>query len=104
MRACRGALARKDLLGLLEEGRGGNCRFACVHVVVLANCLDAACAGWRYGPEHPPAENCLPLQLQRLFSLLQLSERGAVTTGELTRSFGWRDSEAFVQHDVQVGW
>ena len=25
-----------------------------------------------------------------------------MSTGELTRSFGWRDSEAFVQHDVQV--
>lgn len=43
-------------------------------------------------------------QLQRLMSSLQLSARGAVSTGELTRSFGWRDSEAFVQHDVQVRW
>lgn len=41
------------------------------------------------------------VQLQRLFSSLQLSVRGAVSTGDLTRSFGWRDAEAFVQHDVQ---
>lgn len=89
--------------------------------------LSRACCAvseWRYQDSYGDAESCLPLQvrnctdlccvcthrgsacgavqLQRLLSNLQLSDRGAVTTGEITRSFGWRDSEAFVQHDVQV--
>ncbi|XP_051113308.1 ubiquitin C-terminal hydrolase 13-like [Andrographis paniculata] len=46
-----------------------------------------------------PKEN-IPLALQRLFYNLQHSE-SSVATNELTRSFGWDQSDAFVQHDVQ---
>ncbi|KAI8871870.1 cysteine proteinase, partial [Ramicandelaber brevisporus] len=38
--------------------------------------------------------------LQRLFYQLQVSPR-AVDTIELTRSFGWDDADAYLQHDVQ---
>jgi len=40
--------------------------------------------------------------LQRLFAQLQLTERGALQTTALTKSFGWDSGEgqAFVQHDV----
>jgi len=31
----------------------------------------------------------------------QLTEEVAVSTGPLTRSFGWSSSDVFVQHDVQ---
>lgn len=41
-------------------------------------------------------------QLQQLFARLQLSDRGAVPTGALTRSFGWLHAEAFQQQDVQA--
>lgn len=47
--------------------------------------------------------DCIPLQLQRLFGLLQLSGRGSVGTEALTKSFGWSSSDAYQQHDVQVG-
>jgi len=43
----------------------------------------------------------IPLQLQRLFARLQLSDVQAVKTKDLTKSFGWEDSDAFTQHDVQ---
>jgi hypothetical protein len=41
-------------------------------------------------------------QIQRLFAQLQLTQRGAVTTSALTKSFGWTASETFAQQDVQV--
>eukprot|EP01118_Nematostelium_gracile_P007705 TRINITY_DN2517_c0_g1_i1.p1 TRINITY_DN2517_c0_g1~~TRINITY_DN2517_c0_g1_i1.p1 ORF type:complete len:610 (+),score=142.53 TRINITY_DN2517_c0_g1_i1:98-1927(+) len=43
----------------------------------------------------------IPRQLQLLFARLQLRDTKAVKTKDLTNSFGWRDSDAFVQHDVQ---
>eukprot|EP00003_Mantamonas_plastica_P019392 TRINITY_DN3172_c0_g1_i5.p1 TRINITY_DN3172_c0_g1~~TRINITY_DN3172_c0_g1_i5.p1 ORF type:complete len:212 (-),score=61.46 TRINITY_DN3172_c0_g1_i5:141-776(-) len=44
----------------------------------------------------------IPQELQRLFGLMQLSEQQyyAVETTALTKSFGWEDSDAFVQNDV----
>eukprot|EP01027_Heterolobosea_sp_BB2_P009389 GEZU01013842.1.p1 GENE.GEZU01013842.1~~GEZU01013842.1.p1 ORF type:complete len:318 (-),score=21.00 GEZU01013842.1:29-850(-) len=57
---------------------------------------------FKYDPQiHSSEESCIPLQLQKLFARLQLSERRYADTKNLTRSFGWEDSEAFVQHDVQ---
>lgn len=46
------------------------------------------------------AEKSLPLALQQVFWKLQYS-RGCVGTKALTSSFGWQESDAFEQHDVQ---
>jgi len=46
-------------------------------------------------------EQCIPLQLQRLFGLLQLSKNKAVDTVALTKSFDWDSSDVFQQQDVQ---
>jgi ubiquitin carboxyl-terminal hydrolase 47 len=54
---------------------------------------------WKY--DGGDEEDCIPLQLQRLFGLLQLSSRGSVETTALTKSFGWTSSMGFEQHDVQ---
>eukprot|EP01119_Soliformovum_irregulare_P023222 TRINITY_DN8089_c0_g2_i3.p1 TRINITY_DN8089_c0_g2~~TRINITY_DN8089_c0_g2_i3.p1 ORF type:complete len:1165 (-),score=386.65 TRINITY_DN8089_c0_g2_i3:60-3554(-) len=43
----------------------------------------------------------IPRQLQLLFANLQMSDEKTVKTKRLTKSFGWADSEAFTQHDVQ---
>ncbi|KAK6165349.1 hypothetical protein SNE40_022291 [Patella caerulea] len=43
----------------------------------------------------------IPLQLQRLFVRLLLSNRHSVSTRELTESFGWSNNEELQQHDVQ---
>ncbi|XP_059165075.1 ubiquitin carboxyl-terminal hydrolase 40-like isoform X2 [Physella acuta] len=43
----------------------------------------------------------IPLQLQRLFSRLLLSDLQSVSTADLTNSFGWTNQEEFQQHDVQ---
>nr|CAG4708846.1 unnamed protein product [Naegleria fowleri] len=57
---------------------------------------------WRYDAQRDPSkERCIPYQLQRLFAFLTLSKRKAVPTTSLTKSFGWEQSDAFVQHDVQ---
>mmetsp|Transcript_108374 Transcript_108374/g.315095 ORF Transcript_108374/g.315095 Transcript_108374/m.315095 type:complete len:395 (+) Transcript_108374:678-1862(+) len=43
----------------------------------------------------------VPLEMQRLFSQLQLSNQRAVSTSHLTeRGFDWKTSDAQVQHDV----
>jgi ubiquitin C-terminal hydrolase len=57
---------------------------------------------WRYDPAvHGDEQDCIPLQLQRLFGQLQLSERFYVETTALTRSFQWDMRDSFLQHDVQ---
>ena len=57
---------------------------------------------WTRDPDDPtePAL-CLPLQLQRLFARLQTSDRGAISTSDLIKSFGWDSNAAFQQQDVQ---
>eukprot|EP01050_Picozoa_sp_SAG11_P004429 SAG11_NODE_283_length_11241_cov_8.234428_2_plen_177_part_00 len=50
---------------------------------------------------HGAEERCIPLQLQRLFALMQLGNRAAVSTRPLTAAFGWTAADAFQQHDVQ---
>ena len=42
----------------------------------------------------------VPLNLQRLFALMQMSPIAPETT-ELTKSFGWGTMDVFMQHDVQ---
>lgn len=57
---------------------------------------------WKYNPEKDgDAEMCIPLQLQKLFGLLQLSTSNAISTVALTKSFGWDSNEVFQQQDVQ---
>ncbi|GMK58352.1 hypothetical protein CspeluHIS016_0503840 [Cutaneotrichosporon spelunceum] len=46
-----------------------------------------------------PSEN-LSLALQRVFYQLQTSDQ-PVSTTELTKSFGWKSYDSFMQHDVQ---
>jgi len=49
------------------------------------------------GNEDP--EKSIPLNLQRLFTQMQMSKK-TVSTKQLTNSFGWGTNETFVQHDV----
>jgi ubiquitin carboxyl-terminal hydrolase 47 len=46
------------------------------------------------------AEQSIPIQMLLLFTRLQQSSE-CVSTRPLIKSFGWGDSEAFQQHDVQ---
>ena len=48
----------------------------------------------------PKQEKSIPLSLQQLFCLMQLSPTSP-STNDLIHSFGWTDSDAFVQNDVQ---
>lgn len=43
----------------------------------------------------------IPFQLQKLFANLQTSNKLAVETTDLTKSFGWDSTEAWQQHDIQ---
>lgn len=57
---------------------------------------------WRYTPQtHGQKEDCIPFQLQLLFSKLQLEHTTALETTGLTKSFQWDARDAFEQHDVQ---
>mmetsp|Transcript_32726 Transcript_32726/g.53074 ORF Transcript_32726/g.53074 Transcript_32726/m.53074 type:complete len:1588 (+) Transcript_32726:28-4791(+) len=42
----------------------------------------------------------IPSELQRLFAYMDMSEEATVSTENLTRSFGWRGTEAMQQQDV----
>ncbi|KAJ0400385.1 hypothetical protein ATCC90586_011510 [Pythium insidiosum] len=50
--------------------------------------------------EQEDTNDSVSLALQRVFYRLQTQSR-AVSTKELTRSFGWSQMDAFMQHDVQ---
>lgn len=50
--------------------------------------------------ENDTPSKSIPLALQALFYKLQFSET-SVATKDLTRSFGWDATDAFMQHDVQ---
>eukprot|EP01043_Picozoa_sp_COSAG02_P038583 COSAG02_NODE_2986_length_7614_cov_78.950632_1_plen_199_part_10 len=64
--------------------------------------LRAALWQWEWDEARNAAkEQCIPYQLQRLFVNLCTSEDRAVSTEELTKSFGWTGSDAFAQNDVQ---
>eukprot|EP00357_Protocruzia_adherens_P000598 CAMPEP_0115029208 /NCGR_PEP_ID=MMETSP0216-20121206/36839_1 /TAXON_ID=223996 /ORGANISM="Protocruzia adherens, Strain Boccale" /LENGTH=1045 /DNA_ID=CAMNT_0002405699 /DNA_START=269 /DNA_END=3406 /DNA_ORIENTATION=- len=58
---------------------------------------------WSYdAKKHQGQEDCIPLQLQKLFAELQTkAERNYVETRALTKSFQWDFRQGFEQHDVQ---
>ena len=57
---------------------------------------------WNYDKEKDGAEeHCIPLQLQKLFGMLQLSKSKDIDTKALTKSFGWESGEVFQQQDIQ---
>ncbi|CAK62005.1 unnamed protein product (macronuclear) [Paramecium tetraurelia] len=58
---------------------------------------------WKYDEtKHPKKEDCIPYQLQYLFTKMQEGyENRAVDARGLVRSFQWDPQESFAQHDVQ---
>mmetsp|Transcript_55375 Transcript_55375/g.152493 ORF Transcript_55375/g.152493 Transcript_55375/m.152493 type:complete len:283 (+) Transcript_55375:282-1130(+) len=62
----------------------------------------AAIFKWEYdAAKDGPKDECIPFQLQSLFGHMTLTKSGSLTTEKLTKSFGWGNSEAFQQQDVQ---
>jgi ubiquitin C-terminal hydrolase len=57
---------------------------------------------WQFNQDkHGDPKDCIPFQLQLLFSKLQLKKAAYIETTGLTKSFGWDLRESFQQHDVQ---
>ncbi|KAG7164653.1 Ubiquitin carboxyl-terminal hydrolase 47-like [Homarus americanus] len=56
---------------------------------------------WEFKGSEEEASKNIPCQIQRLFLLLQTTNKSAVETTNLTKSFGWDSSEAWQQHDIQ---
>ena len=57
---------------------------------------------WNYIKEKDgEEEECIPLQLQKLFGALQMSKSRDIDTKALTKSFGWDSGEVFQQQDIQ---
>ncbi|KAJ8666944.1 hypothetical protein QAD02_008606 [Eretmocerus hayati] len=56
---------------------------------------------WEYKSHEKDGTASIPYQLQKLFLNLQTSNKPAVETTSLTKSFGWDSSEAWHQHDIQ---
>ncbi|KAK6103015.1 Ubiquitin carboxyl-terminal hydrolase family protein [Brugia pahangi] len=57
--------------------------------------------GWKFTGSEAAEARSIPCQLQKLFLLLQTSDRESLETLDLTASFGWSNSEAYEQHDIQ---
>ncbi|CAJ0566848.1 unnamed protein product, partial [Mesorhabditis spiculigera] len=55
---------------------------------------------WEYDRSDGGATN-IPCQLQKLFVMLQTTDRCNAETTELTNSFGWTTTDAYEQHDIQ---
>ena len=57
---------------------------------------------WNYNPELNGApEDCIPLQLQKLFYRLQEPLRQVEETKSLTKSFQWSSNDVYIQQDIQ---
>ncbi|PAV82585.1 hypothetical protein WR25_26698 isoform E [Diploscapter pachys] len=57
---------------------------------------------WEYkASSDKKSSTSIPHQLQKLFVLLQTTDRENLETKDLTTSFGWTSAEAYDQHDVQ---
>uniref|UniRef100_A0A915PZW7 Ubiquitin carboxyl-terminal hydrolase n=1 Tax=Setaria digitata TaxID=48799 RepID=A0A915PZW7_9BILA len=56
---------------------------------------------WKFTGSEAAEARSIPCQLQKLFLLLQTSDRESLETIDLTASFGWSNSEAYEQHDIQ---
>jgi hypothetical protein len=62
----------------------------------------SAIFSWKYDEvKDGPMDTCIPLQLQKLFGYLQLSNQKSADTVGLTTSFGWTGRDVFQQQDVQ---
>jgi ubiquitin C-terminal hydrolase len=85
------------------RNQGATCYLnSMLQALYLTHGFRRAVYAWRHDPDvHPPVAQCPAAQLQRLFARLQLSDRAAVSTTPLTKSFGWNDREVFAQQDVQ---
>jgi ubiquitin C-terminal hydrolase len=93
--------ADSGLVGL--KNQGATCYLnSLIQSLYMTPAFRRAVFQWRYDPQtDKPEKECIPLQLQRLFARLLLSEYRSVETTELTQSFGWDTKESFIQHDVQ---
>lgn len=64
------------------------------------SCADSVQAVYQIPTDGDIPSESLPLALQRTFYHLQTSNQ-SVGTQELTKSFGWKSLDSFMQHDVQ---
>jgi ubiquitin carboxyl-terminal hydrolase 47 len=56
---------------------------------------------WKFNGNSAEEAKNIPYQLQKLFLLLQTSDKYSLETKDLTASFGWESNDAYDQHDVQ---
>ncbi len=102
----RSALYKLDFDRDSDADGGGDGAFGKASAVPAPAAGAAAAAGAPAAAAASPAApekdtKAIPRELQRLFARLQLCDVRAVKTKELTKSFGWKDADAFTQHDVQ---
>jgi ubiquitin C-terminal hydrolase len=95
------AKSETNLTGL--QNQGATCYLnSLIQALYHCNEFRVALYEFEYDMErHGPEESCLTRQLQKLFAMLQLSDRGAITTNQLTAAFGWTSADSFHQQDVQ---
>jgi len=85
------------------ENQGATCYLnSLLQALFTAREVRAAVYAFEYdAAKHGPSQDCVPLQLQRLFARMQCSSARVLSTTELTASFGWSAADSFRQHDIQ---
>lgn len=56
---------------------------------------------WQYNGGPDDEGSSIPFQLQKLFAAMQTTQKRAVRTVDVTKSFGWTSADSWQQHDVQ---
>ena len=93
--------SQDGLVGL--ENLGATCYLNSLLQILYMNLsFRAALMNWKYDQnKHGKESTCVTFQLQRLFARLELTEKGVISTSDLTKSFGWTRNELMEQQDIQ---
>ena len=90
--------SKTGFTGLLNQG--ATCYLnSLIQSLFMTPELRKAVFEWKYDKK-VESKRCIPYQLQRLFAEMQITIKGALSTTNLTTSFGWKGREVYQQHDV----
>lgn len=89
-----------DELGCLEDKEKPGAKVGALTLLVTIEVV-SLCFMLKFFLPSSPQVRVIPLELQRLFASLLLSDQQSASTANLTDSFGWNSSEVSVHYLCQ---